>query len=371
VFAPNTGGLYNNMGVPGAKSFHLLFDGYGNPSNLSLGLANPYFVRFASAPNKSILQDAMAQTPTFFSLWIGNNDVLGFATAGGVTTTQDPVFGGDLTPTSGAPGVGFDGTYNALVNTLTSAGAKGVVANIPYVSSIPFFTTVPVNPLVLPQANVDALNGGYTSYNGGLAVALANGLISLEEKNARTINFKVLGTDGKPFSNPVIIIDEYLSTITLGPNTLPKLRQATNADFLVLSSKGTALNKPFFEAGNGSAIPLEDRFVLSKGEVEELKIATDAYNITIKSIADAKGLAFVDANKVLTEVATTGISGNGYTLTSAFVTGGAFSLDGVHPSPRGYALIANEFIKAINAKYGSNLKGVNFADYRIMFPAIL
>jgi hypothetical protein len=31
----------------------------------------------------------MSQKPTFFSLWIGNNDVLGFATTGGDGT--DPI----------------------------------------------------------------------------------------------------------------------------------------------------------------------------------------------------------------------------------------------------------------------------------------
>jgi lysophospholipase L1-like esterase len=66
-----------------------------------------------------------------------------------------------------------------------------------------------------------------------------------------------------------------------------------------------------------------------------------------------------------------GITANGFTLKSTYVTGGAFSLDGVHPSPRGYALIANEFIKAINAKYGSNLKGVDLGNYRILFPKSL
>ena len=75
-------GPFNNMGVPGARSFHLLAPGYGNIAGLP-NLANPYFVRFASSPNSTILEDAMAQNPTFFSLWIGNNDVLGFATSGG------------------------------------------------------------------------------------------------------------------------------------------------------------------------------------------------------------------------------------------------------------------------------------------------
>ncbi|MGC1472447.1 MAG: G-D-S-L family lipolytic protein, partial [Psychroserpens sp.] len=45
-----------------------------------------------------------------------------------------------------------------------------------------------------------------------------------------------------------------------------------------------------------------------------------------------------------------------FSLTSGLVTGGAFSLDGVHPTARGYALIANEVMKAIDATYGSNFE---------------
>ncbi len=362
-------GQFNNMGVPGAKSFHLLFDGYGNPANLALGLANPYFVRFASAPNKSILQDAMAQTPTFFSLWIGNNDVLGYATSGGVTSAQDPVNGGDITPISGAPGVGFDGTYGALVTTLTSGGAKGVVANIPYVATLPYFTTVPHNPVPLDAATAGALNSAaaYGAYNGALAQLKLAGLITEAERAKRTITFSA-GT-----SNAVVIIDETLQDLTPINPALIKMRQATSKDLIVLSARtfiGTTVGgNP--QQVNGVSVPLSDKWVLTEAEILELKTATDAYNITIKSLAESKGLAFVDANKILTEVATMGITSNGYTVNASYVTGGAFSLDGVHPSPRGYALIANEFIKAINAKYGSNLKGVSFADYRIMFPAIL
>ncbi len=108
--------------------------------------------------------------------------------------------------------------------------------------------------------------------------------------------------------------------------------------------------------------------MLSKNEISELKAATDAYNAIIQAAATANDLAFVDAKAIMTQLSTTGITANNYTLNTAFATGGAFSLDGFHPTPRGYALIANEFIKAINAKYGSNLKGVNLGDYRILFP---
>ena len=69
-------GPYNNMGVPGAKSFHLLANGYGNVAGVASGTANPYYARMASSPNASVIEDAVAMDPSFFSLWIGSNDVL-------------------------------------------------------------------------------------------------------------------------------------------------------------------------------------------------------------------------------------------------------------------------------------------------------
>src|SRR5690606_41765303 len=89
-------GTYNNMGVPGALSYHLLAPGYGNIAGLQTGQANPYFVRFASNPSTSILADALAQQPTFFSLLIGNNYVLGYATSG----VTGLVLAGTMDPTS-------------------------------------------------------------------------------------------------------------------------------------------------------------------------------------------------------------------------------------------------------------------------------
>ena len=56
---------YNNMGVPGAKSFHLLAPGYGNVAGVALGQANPYFVRHATSPTATVLGDAMSKNPTF------------------------------------------------------------------------------------------------------------------------------------------------------------------------------------------------------------------------------------------------------------------------------------------------------------------
>jgi hypothetical protein len=351
------------MGVPGAKSFHLLKAGYGNAAGVPSGEANPYFVRFASSPTASILGDAMAQAPTFFSLWIGNNDVLSYALSGGIGVNQTgsgnppTAYGGnDITD----PGV-FTNVYSGIVDQLTSTGAKGVIANIPYVTTIPYFTTVPYNPVPLDAAKANALNSGYAAYNGGLAVAQGAGLITADEKARRTINF----VEGK---NPVVIVDSYLTNLAaLG---LPSYRMATAEDLLVLPSStfiGTLVGgNP--SAINGISVPLADNWVLSKNEIAEVKTATDAYNATIASVATAKDLAFVDTNALMTQLANGGIVSNNFTLTSALVFGTAFSLDGVHPTARGYALIANEFSKAINATYGSTLPMVDISKYNPMFP---
>lgn len=353
-------GQFNNMGVPGAKSFHLLAPNYGNPVGTVAipPTANPYFVRFASSTTTSVLADAMAQDPTFFSLWIGNNDVLGYATSGGDGSNP-------ITPPTGVPGVGFDGTYTALVTTLTSNGAKGVVANIPDVASLPFLTTVGYNPIPeLTQAQADALNAGYAAYNGGLLVAKGLGLINEAEQIQRTIVF----TAGK--KKPVVMIDEYLTDISMINPGLIKLRFTTPEDYIGLSSQGVSV-QAHLAAGNGTQFPLQDRWVLSKKEVEEIRTATAAYNETIKGLAQANGLAFVDASAVLNQLKNGGILFETYHFTNQYVQGGAFGLDGVHLTPRANAYIANKFLEAIERTYGSSFRKYKPQDFPLSYPAFL
>ena len=358
-------GPFNNLGVPGAKSYHLVAPGYGNVAGVATGAANPYFARFATAAGTTVIADALVQAPTFFSLWIGGNDVLGYATSGGIGVDQK----GNLNPaTYGSnditdPNV-FASVYSGLVTNLTANGAKGVVANLPYVSTLPYFTTVPYNPVALTAAVATQLNSGYASYNGGLQYAVSLGKLTAAEATKRTINFAA-------GSNAVVIVDSYLTN--LAAYGIPSYRHATKDDLLVLPSSsfiGTAIGGDPTKV-NGVSVPLEDKWVLSKEEVAELRVATDAFNVTIKAVADAKGLAFVDTKAIMTQLSSGGIVGNSFTLTSAFVFGGAFSLDGVHPGPRGYALIANAFSTAINAKYSSTLKPINLSLYPILYPKVI
>lgn len=395
-------GPFQNMGVPGAKSFHLVAPGYGSLAGLATGQANPFFVRFSSSNTASVLGDAVAQSPTFFTLWIGNNDVLGYATSGGIGINQTGNFnpatygGNDITD----PQV-FANVYNRLLDGndgLTKGGAKGAVSNIPNVTAVPFFTTVRPNEVSgLPAANVTSLNQLFGGINAALAaVGLPARFVTLiaDDNNPATTE-----------SNPLLIIDETLPNIsaqitsalspTFGPaaaflgNQYGRARHAvstgTARDYILLTTAGLIRPTPSgnnIEAGipagltpafavRGVSFPLQDGAVLTADEAAQVKTATVAYNATILAAATSKGLAFVDANATLNQLSLGGISSNGFNVTSTYVTGGGFSLDGVHPSPRGYALIANEFIKSINIKFGSNLKPYDIGNFRILFPGQL
>lgn len=382
-------GTFNNMGVPGAKSYHLLAPGYGNVAGVAAGLANPFYARFASSPNATVLGDAAAQSPSFFSLWIGNNDILSYATSGGdgedQTGNPDPSSYGSNDITD--PTV-FAGVLDGILQTLKAGGSDGVIANLPDVTTIPYFTTVPfapldpTNPDFGPQ--IPLLNATFAQLNQVFA------FLGVPE---RSIEFSTTA------ASALVIEDDSLTdlsaaiTATLigggldaGQATIIGLlygqaRQANADDLIVFPSQTIiaelnedafamlqGLGLPAADAGqlsvNGITYPLEDQWVLTPSEQQAVITATTAYNQTIEALAQQYDVAFVDANAYLSLVADTGVPlSDGSTVTATYGTGGGFSLDGIHPSPRGYALLANLFIEAINAKYGSNLPGVDPLDF--------
>jgi hypothetical protein len=307
-------GPFNNMGVPGAKAINVDSVGYG--------LRNPFFTRMASNPaTASILSDAEATNPTFFSMFIGNNDVLAYAMNGGASDS--------ITPSAGAVGIGFDASILAIANTLTANGAKGVIGNIPDITSLPFFTTIPWNGLALTrQSEADSLNGAWPGLN---------------------FNFHI-------GNNAFLIADANVPYIGL--------RQIQEGELILLNVPLDSIKCHKM----GTLIPIPNQHVLTAKEIINVQTATITYNQTIKSVAQLKGLAFVDVEAFLNQTKS-GINYNGVTLNAQFVTGGVFSLDGIHLNPIGNALLANQFINAINATYGSTIPQVDATKYRgILFP---
>lgn len=376
VLGTTVTGPFNNFGVPGTKSFHLTAAGYGQ--------LNPYFGRFASSATASPLSDALAQNPTFFTLWIGGNDVLSYATSGGVGTNQTgninvASYGSnDITD----PAV-FDNVYNGMVTALTANGAKGAVGNLPYVNTLPYFTTVPYNPVPLDAATATTLNTQLLGPLKQILTALGAGdrinLLAEASNNPLLIIDQTLTNYSAQISGALQMNGVPAAQANLMGNLYGQARHAKNAggvrDFILLPTRtaiGTSqagIPAPFNTVG--VTYPLQDGAVLTDAEAAEVRVATDAYNVTITNAASAHGLALFDSKATLNQLLNGGIRFGNYQMTAAYVTGGAFSLDGIHPSARGYALIANKFLEAINATYGSNFKGADLATYQIQYPAVL
>lgn len=257
------------------------------------------YILYNPAGPTTQLEHALAQMPTFALVWLGNNDVLAAATSGIV------IDGVTLTPVSQ-----FEADYTTIVGALKGAGADLALATLPDVTSIPYVTTVrPI--LVDPAANQPVLGPG------GNTIPL-------------------IGPDGP-----------------LGPNDRVLLPATAKL--------AMGIGIPTFAGGTG--IPLGDADVLSGAEVNTIQNRVNAFNAIIRETANQTGSALADINALLREVASDGYDVGGITFTESYVTGGTFSLDGVHPTPLGYGVAANVFLEAINETYDADIPLVDLYPF--------
>jgi lysophospholipase L1-like esterase len=246
------------------------------------------------------LQQGLSLQPTFVTLWIGNNDALAAATSGRVIE--------DVTLTSVAR---FEADFRAAVTAIATPtpAPRIAIANIPNVTSIPFVTTLS-RFLVNPTTQQPVLING----------------------------------------QPVPLI---------GPNG-----PLAAGDFVLLSATAElALGRGIPVALGGSGQPLSDGAVLSAAEAATISARVGQYNQIIATVANERGAALVDINSLLVQASTRGVPVGGIVFTSAFLTGGIFSYDGVHPSAFGYAYVAKVFIDAINARFGEDIPPPNLGAF--------
>jgi lysophospholipase L1-like esterase len=300
-----------NLGVPGIRVADVTTAGYG--LNNPLGY-NPFFERLLAGNSPAtylqyVQERVTTLKPTFFTNWLGNNDVLLYSTAGGAS--------GALTTVAD-----FTTKYKQVLDALTATGAKGVVATIPSVTNVPLFTTVKASTVIAGIRRNPAL------------------------PNAAAASF-------------------YIRT---GTGTV---REATDNDYILLTAQavigtGATATVPL-PIGVGysatQANPLPSQYVLDAAEAALVVTRTNDLNNVIRSEATARNLALFDANTYFQGVAASGVATNGVNNTTSFITGNLFSLDGVHPTARGYALIANQIIQSINTKYGSTVQPVDANTY--------
>lgn len=106
------------------------------------------------------------------------------------------------------------------------------------------------------------------------------------------------------------------------------------------------------------APPISDAGFLSAAEVAQVQAQVNAYNQVIAQQAQRANATLIDIHALFAAVASGTVVVNGRPVTNHFL-GNAFSLDGIHPTNTGYALLANFFIDNINAQLKTSIPDVN------------
>lgn len=262
---------------------------------------NMYFERLLPEAQalKTYFDYSTNQNHTFFSFSLGNNDLLGYAANGAVTEGPTTLL------TSIAD---FETGLKNYMQALTVGGQQGIIATLPDVTAAPYFTTV-TQELLLTNLNKQA---------------------------------------GTTFENLFI-------------QTKSGVRTATSDDLIVLEM---ATNGLLGTDGYGllPENPIEDQYILDQDEIIEVQERTAAFNTLIRTIAQEKGLALADVHQFLNNVKA-GILVDGIPVDATYITGRAFSLDGIHLTPAGNALMANLFILAINSHYQTQVPLVEVKNF--------
>lgn len=299
--------LYRDFGIPGMRTAHVLSSNYAQ--------FNPFFARIASSNTVSPLQDILSTNPTFVALYLGVEECMSYARTGGVLDNMPTV-------------AEFETAYAQIAQELNDLGAKGVVATIPELTTMPYFRTIPFNGLSLEATNANLLSAVF----GPLGFTFSEG------------------------SNPFMINDPEANDFGI--------RQILQGELLLLSIPLDSVRCNQM----GSLFPFRNEFVLTLEEQTYLSNRIQAYNNVIRSIASTHNWALVETQSFYQKLLS-GFVYNGVNFSAQFVSGGAFSLDGVHLNAKGNALLANEFIKAINLHYSAKIPSINANAYSgVKFP---
>jgi len=293
----NTDAAVNNV-ILGGIEIPFVFTQEGNPFSRFLDFGgNPFL---AGTPIE-YLDHVKQSKATFFTCWLGNNDVLGYALSGGVPTSFSVPGLGGIEYNALSDVTEFSNKYDSILTAFFNMGAEGVCATLPDVTSIPNLTTITVE--------------------------------SMKED----------------FGYDTVYIEDYNGNI----------RAATSDDLIVLSAADTV------KAGAGSSPSnnLMNELVLDTYEIQECQQRTIELNTEIKRLAAEKDFALVDMYEFMKTLGP-GFTLSGIEMSIKYIEGGTFSLDGIHPNPRGYAVVANKWIEAINENYGSNIPLVDIGAYR-------
>jgi lysophospholipase L1-like esterase len=190
---------YDNLAVPGATSVDVV--------TRTTGGLNDVILRGRGTQ----LQQAVSLAPSFVTLWIGSNDVLGAVTSG------QAIDGVTMVPLAE-----FRAAYAQIVAALVATGATVVTATIPDVTAAPFANTIP--PVVVDASTGQpVLVGGRTVPligPSGPLPADAKVTLGASPLLAKGVGIPTaLGGSGQPLPDEVV----------LDPTELAAIRDRVNA----------------------------------------------------------------------------------------------------------------------------------------------
>lgn len=284
--------ILNNVAVPGAEVEDIL-------SNLSPS-SNANTLTTILLGGQTQTQAMLRANPTFVTVWIGNNDVLGAAT--------DTANGGN--PAKVTAPADFTARYDSVLDAIdsTPASGKGVLLGVVDVAVAPYFSY------------------GHIYLGAKLAGALP-------------------------------------ATLTVALSCAPQASGGVGDTTLVPFRYGFGLIAAALAGATVTLDCLNDHNI-TPSELANLHAAVAAYNAHIASEANARGYAFANPNPLLAALRadTNQVAvfphppPDARAVTAPF--GLALSRDGVHPSAASHKLVANALIQAINAKYSTSLQPV-------------
>jgi hypothetical protein len=289
---------YQNLAVPGALAWDFADTTSYYTNNAPIFRSNPTMFGVVARHRGALAQQVLRQAPTFISFEYGVNEVLGSTSAG----TASLVF-----PSAGYAAI-LTGAMNAI-HTLAPT-AKLALLNVPNVMAIPFCTTFRPYTATPGTSTLVPLLGP-----GGVALDPARDLVLLTAKDSLAIGTG-FPTGAYNYLNP---------------------------------------------AAPGNGRPLRDSQVLSGSEQTTINAAISDMNAAVDSVALRPWIVKVDLNGLLNGIATSGYEVGTTHYSSAFVSGGLFSLDGVHPNDLCHAIIANTMIDAVNARFGATVPRVDLS----------
>ncbi len=325
--------LPQNLAVPGLQLAQIRTARYGSEANATPAVVNagnfnptangfnPYFERLLPANDSRTYLNAVskAAAPATFFTYFAGLDVLVTYLRQGLAT------GPRLSQTTLTNS--FNSNAKLLLDSLTAGGRKGVIIQLPSLNSLPLLKLGAAVPL---QARLR------TQYGDTNSIYVFNGRLN-----------KVL----KAADNDYILA-----------TALPRIGQLVDT-----TTNGVTQHLPY---GRHPMVPVKNKEAVDYAEYNILNGVLVAHNEYLTNLArttykmpelsNTSPLLDISQSVLLNFSATsTPIAIAGVRYSPELVRGGVFSLDYYSLTPRGYGLLANAVITALNYGYGASLPAVD------------